>query len=449
MTDASPDTLAPETVVAGKLRVVRALGQGGMGAVYEVEHVFTKHRRALKLLHPQFAANPAVVARFLREASAAGRIGNPHIVETFDAGQLPGGEPYLVMELLSGSALDQLLARRGRLPVAEAIEIVRQACSGVQAAHDAGIVHRDLKPENLFLLSGTQRFVKILDFGISKFDDSLVDVPALTTAGSIMGTPFYMSPEQVRGETLDARADVYALGVVLYECLSGEKPFLADNLAELGVKIHQGKHRALSELCPDIPESVARVVATAMAVDKNARWASASELGARLTALGEQLELGSSATIAVESQPPPAPPLMPGDSSSSLHPARTDAAHELDAPAARASGMPRWPLVAALGAAGVIAIGWFATRGHEPSTAAVPEPPNTPTASAPEPRQGPSVAPVLAPLPAEITPDAATTDARVEAAPRPTNPKPKPTVKPPAAAGDRGSQHQIANENPF
>src|SRR5690349_8470036 len=150
MSDETP-ALAVGTLVAGKLRIVRALGIGGMGTVYEVEHELTRHRRALKLLHAQLAHNHQAVARFLREASAAGRIGNPHIVETFDAGTLESGEPYLVMEMLRGQTLSDRIAR-GPMPIAEVVDLVGQACDGVQAAHDAGIVHRDLKPDNLFVV---------------------------------------------------------------------------------------------------------------------------------------------------------------------------------------------------------------------------------------------------------------------------------------------------------
>src|SRR6187399_943672 len=151
MTDG--DRFIPGALVAGKFRVIRKIGSGGMGAVYEVLHEYTKHRRALKVLHPNFSRMPAIVTRFLREASAAGRIGNPHIVETFDAGTTDRGEPYLVMELLKGAPLSLRLEQRGRLAAEEVIEVFTQVCDGVQAAHDSGIVHRDLKPENIFLVA--------------------------------------------------------------------------------------------------------------------------------------------------------------------------------------------------------------------------------------------------------------------------------------------------------
>jgi hypothetical protein len=272
----------PGTLVAGKLRIVRLLGTGGMGAVYEVEHELTKHRRALKLLHARYKVYPELIQRFLREASAAGRIGNPHIAETFDAGELETGDPYLVMELLKGETVADFLRRKQRLTISEAAELVRQACTGVQAAHDAGIVHRDLKPENLFVVERDHRpFVKILDFGISKFDPALTGGEMSTTReGTSLGTPLYMPPEQVRGDKrVDSRADIYALGVILYECVTGARPYEAETLAHLAVLIHEGKAVPIAEARPDAPPAFAELVHKAMANKPELRFASARELG--------------------------------------------------------------------------------------------------------------------------------------------------------------------------
>ena len=174
--------------------------------MWEVEHTLTHHRRAMKVLHDRYALTPEVIERFLREASAAGRIGNPHIVETFDAGQLEDGTHYLLMELLHGQSLASAL--RGALaptPV-EAVAWLRQACLGLAAAHAAGVVHRDLKPDNLFVTRDAEGrpFLKVLDFGVSKFDVLSGDGPRLTREGSTLGTPMYMAPEQLAGERVDA-----------------------------------------------------------------------------------------------------------------------------------------------------------------------------------------------------------------------------------------------------
>ena len=295
---APPDDsgLAPGTVVAGKLRVVRLLGTGGMGAVYEVEHELTKHRRALKVLHRRVLQAPTVVERFLREASAAARIGNAHIAETFDAGSLATGEPYLLMEMLSGETLDERLNRLGAIDPGELSALIGQACEGVEAAHQAGIVHRDLKPENLFITTRDGvPFVKVLDFGISKFDAERTGALEVTAEGAIMGTPYYMPPEQVRGTaTVDARADVYALGVILYECASGVRPYDAPSLEQLAVLIHIGNAMPLHERAPGLPSAFCDVVHHAMAVERDDRFPTARALADALVPFGAALRPQSS-----------------------------------------------------------------------------------------------------------------------------------------------------------
>jgi len=258
-----------------------------MGAVYEIEHELTKHRRALKMLHASMTSVPSVVERFLREASAAGRVGNPHIVESFDAGTLDSGEPYLVLEMLRGETLAQIISA-GPMPLAQLVNLIGQACDGIQAAHTAGIVHRDLKPENLFVIDmDEQPFVKILDFGISKFDPSQTGGLQLTQAGAALGTPYYMSPEQIRGEvSLDARADIYALGVILYECAASIRPFEAETLTHLAILIHGGNPTPLSQIRPDLPPGFVQVVQRAMATDREQRYQTVAELAAALEQFG-------------------------------------------------------------------------------------------------------------------------------------------------------------------
>jgi serine/threonine-protein kinase len=303
--DPNAESTPAGNVIAGKLRIVRTLGVGGMGTVYEVKHEITAHRRALKLLHHQMAEVPGVVERFLREASAAGRIGNPHIVETFDAGRLDTGEPYIVMELLQGMSLASKLNETGPLDIATACDILLQTCDGVAAAHAAGIIHRDLKPENLFLVGPQLNYVKILDFGISKFDAAITGVEGFTVEGSPIGTPFYMSPEQVRGQkTVDACTDVYALGVVLYECLTNKRPFDADNLPHLVYLISQGQYTSPSLLRPSLPRALDAIVAKALALDRSERYSSATELARAILQLRQSL-----APPPIE---PPVPPSISG-----------------------------------------------------------------------------------------------------------------------------------------
>lgn len=280
-------SLPPGAVVAGKLRIVRTIGAGGMGVVYEVEHELTKHRRALKVIHAHIARQASIYERFLREASAAARIANAHVAETYDAGRLESGEPYLLMELVDGETLDQRLLRVGPMSPGELADLVHQACEGVQAANDAGIVHRDLKPENLIVtLRDGAPFVKILDFGISKFDSERTGSLGITVVGAVMGTPYYMSPEQVRGVSqVDARTDVYAMGVILYECACGVRPFEATTVEALAVLIHVGRPTPLAERRPSLPTEFCAIVHRAMAVEPGERFESAHALGEALAPL--------------------------------------------------------------------------------------------------------------------------------------------------------------------
>jgi eukaryotic-like serine/threonine-protein kinase len=316
MSEPAP-TLPVGTVVAGKLRILRTLGVGGMGTVYEVEHELTRHRRALKLLHPEFASNAHVVARFLREASAAGRIGSPHIVETFDAGSLETGEPYLVMELLDGQSLGAILDEVGRVSERDALAWLTQACDGVQAAHAAGIIHRDIKPDNLFV-ERTGR-VKILDFGISKFDPRLTGEHQLT-GDLTLGTPFYMAPEQTsKTSSVDARADVYALGVVLYEAVTGKKPFEAETYPQLIVQIHEGDYEPASSIVAS-STLLDDIIAKAMAREPAQRFQSAAELASALRELAVATERAAAAPAksAVAGQAPFAVTRPAGDLESIL-----------------------------------------------------------------------------------------------------------------------------------
>lgn len=299
----NPLGLEAGTLIAERYRIERELGKGGMGAVYEALHTVTLRRGALKVLHHELGQVPEVVARFLREASAAGRIGSPHIVETLDAGRCATGEPYIFMELLRGHSLEQELSGRGPLPFDRALEYIRQACRGLGAAHEAGIVHRDIKPDNLFLLEGTKPFIKILDFGISKFDPALTAARALTVEGSTLGTPFFMSPEQVQGRTdVDARTDIYSLGVTLYRLLTGKYPFVAETLPAIAIAIHRGEYTPVSELCR-VPDGFDDVLARAMAKDPADRFESCAAFERALARFEGKLPAGSVAAHSTPADP--------------------------------------------------------------------------------------------------------------------------------------------------
>ncbi len=272
-------------VIDGRYRPTAVLGEGGMGTVYEADHLLMGRTVALKVLHPLFAHDPETVQRFRHEARAAGSIGHPNICEIYDAGQLDDGSPYLVMKRLRGETLADRIERETALPLVEVVDLALQVLSALAAAHEEGIVHRDIKPDNIFLAErvGFAPLVKLLDFGISK--NAAHDDLRLTRAGMVMGTPYYMAPEQARGEAVDARIDLYAVGAVLYESLTGRRPFDSDELAELLRLVLFEAPRPMRALRPSLPGPVELVVARALAKDRAARFQTAREFMAALAAL--------------------------------------------------------------------------------------------------------------------------------------------------------------------
>jgi len=273
-------------MIAEKYRIVRLLGEGGMGAVYEGENVRIRHRVAIKVLHAAVADNRDVVDRFEREAEVAGQAGSEHIVEVHDLGALPNGQRYMVMEFLDGESLAGRVDARGPMSTADLIPAALQLLDGLAAAHDAGIVHRDLKPENVFLLrsrGGTRDFVKILDFGISKFNLAADNRVNVTRTGSVMGTPCYMSPEHARGaRDVDLRTDLYAVGVMLYECLSGQRPFDGENPNEVLFKVVLEDPPKLAELVPELDPRLVAIVERGMGRNRDHRFQTARDFQAAL-----------------------------------------------------------------------------------------------------------------------------------------------------------------------
>ncbi|WP_437740393.1 protein kinase [Sorangium sp. So ce1504] len=268
--------------------MLRLLGQGGMGAVYEARHAGTGRRVAVKVILGQ-AADDELVRRFQREARAVGAVESEHIAQVFDTGRdRETGAPYIAMEFLEGEDVQALIERLGPLPVDLALRIGLQACLGLERAHEAGIVHRDIKPANLFLAKkqGGQRVIKVLDFGVAKVTDNSLGNGGMTKSGALLGSPLYMSPEQARGSgAIDARSDVWSLGISLYHALSGHRPNEhLTGLGELVLAICTTPVRWIQEIAPWVPPEVAHVVHRALVIDPAGRTASAGELAAALRA---------------------------------------------------------------------------------------------------------------------------------------------------------------------
>jgi eukaryotic-like serine/threonine-protein kinase len=274
-------------VYADKYRVVRVLGQGAMGAVYEAENVRIRRRVAIKAIHAGLAGKRDAVARFELEAQAAGRIGSRHITEVLDTGQLADGTRFMVMEFLEGATLHERIRTRGRLKPEEIAPIAVELLDGLAAAHRAGIVHRDLKPANVFLVATEGAdFVKVLDFGVSKFNAlDGGEGMNMTSTGMILGTPFYMSPEQAKGLRLvDRRSDLYSVGVILYEAITGQVPFSAETFNELIFRIVLESPPPAEQFVPDLDGAFAVILRKAMARDADQRFQTAEEFRAVLAA---------------------------------------------------------------------------------------------------------------------------------------------------------------------
>ena len=275
----------------GSFEIVHLLGKGAMGRVFRARHVRLGREVAIKVLNAEFVARPDVVQRFFREARVVNDIDHEHIVEVTDFVESPG-LAYLVMELLDGHSLRELMKQKGRKypPLRRMFGIMAQLCDALDAAHEKGVVHRDLKPDNVFVIErGGGDFVKVLDFGVAKLRDSVDDME--TSAGVILGTPLYMSPEQALGRDVDGRADVWGAGVVLYEMLAGAVPFLAPSFVELAMAIREKEPKPLPKKTPRkerIPAWLAAVVMRCLEKKPDDRYRSMAELKEALRSRGTQ-----------------------------------------------------------------------------------------------------------------------------------------------------------------
>ncbi|MES1183343.1 MAG: serine/threonine-protein kinase, partial [Myxococcales bacterium] len=271
------------TTLRGTYRILRTLDQGGMGMVFEAEHVRLRRRLAVKVLAQHLAKDAHALARFNREAEIISQLQHPHVVQVTDFDTTEAGEPYLVMELLAGESLAARLERERCLPVVDAVSLAHQASSGLAAAHAANIVHRDLKPANIFLtqVTGQGTLVKLLDFGISKRAGG---AKGLTGEYDILGTPDYMAPEQALGKTaqVDHRGDQYALAVITYEMLAGRTPFAGDDVMDVLRQVISTDPPPIEQLAPHVSPDVGDILRRALSKDPDHRFASITEFASAL-----------------------------------------------------------------------------------------------------------------------------------------------------------------------
>jgi len=282
----------------GKYKILGKIGQGAMGEVYRAQDSVLNRDVAIKTISSELGADDALRRRFQREAQSAARLNHPNIITVYDYGE-EQGKIYMAMELLDGADLKQAIARRAPLSLDDKLSIVDQIAEGLAFAHSHEIVHRDLKPANVHLLGNGQ--VKIMDFGLARLGGS-----EMTRAGMVMGTPHYMSPEQVRGERADARSDVFALGCVFYELLTYQKPFDADSMHSVLFKVMQEDPRPVRETSPDVPAVLVQVVERAMSKDGAQRFQNASEFRSALHRAMQAVASGRGDTPLRDLAPPAA-----------------------------------------------------------------------------------------------------------------------------------------------
>jgi len=351
-------SLLEQGTILGSYRVMQELGQGSMGVVYEAEHVKLGRHVALKVLRSELADNSELVARFFGEAKAVNRIAHENIVEVTDFCEDDGGHAYYIMELLHGETLGEVLARETTLPPARAVGIAVQICGAMSAVHEAGVVHRDLKPENVFLLqrNGHSDFVKILDFGVAKLAEARAAGVRETAAGTMLGTPQYMSPEQAIGRSIDHRTDIYALGVILYEMLSGHCPFEGKTIGEVIVKLLGDAARSPSSVARGphpIPPAVERVVMRCIEKQLDRRYQTMGDVESALREAAPEAGVAIAEQEAGVATAPPASAAIPAVRRRRL-PARAKLGTALAAIAA-----------------GLVVVGWLAFGGgHEGTSAA-------------------------------------------------------------------------------
>jgi eukaryotic-like serine/threonine-protein kinase len=409
------------TFVTPTVRLEHQLGEGGMGSVWLAQHTTLHTKVVVKFIANAIANDADSVARFSREAAAAAAVKSPHVVQVHDHGIAPDGTPFIVMELLEGKDLGKYLEERGVLPIAEVDAIVSQVCKALARAHDAGVVHRDIKPQNLFLceMGDGDVFVKLLDFGIAKKGDTL----STTKTGASVGTPFYMSPEQVLGEkTVGPRSDLWSVGVVAFEALTGQRPFLGETMGALALAICQGPLPVPSQIRPGLDRALDPWFAKACARDPAARFGSARELSDVLHLALARTEMGLAKTI--DSQRPPPMPAQAALSAGGTTAAPVSGGRP-------PAGSPRGVAVALVLGVAAVGVLVFMRSGQTTPSSAAPPTSTTATVSATvsatasvtaEPST--ATAPLLSSTPALEAPDAPTASGAAPVRVKPAAPPP-------------------------
>jgi eukaryotic-like serine/threonine-protein kinase len=422
---------APGTIVAGKYRIESLLGEGGMGFVVAATHIQLGTQIALKLLREEMAKSQRVVERFLREAQASAQLRSEHVCRVMDVSTLDTGVPFIVMELLYGRDLATVIKQAAPLPVGAIADYILQACQGIAEAHSLGIVHRDLKPGNLFL---TQRpdgrpLIKVLDFGIAKAPGASRDF-SLTQTASVMGSPGYMSPEQLKSsKEVDARADLWSLGVVMYEMVTGRPPFTAESITELALRVTLDPTPPLP---PTVPRGFVDVIDRCLAKDPKNRFRDIAALAAALAPFAAQ---GADAARAVGKVLRGTAPQLGDPSPTQTVPTTLSrASGSIEAlPASRRRSMVIiGGLVGGVAGVAVVSLALFTGGGGDPvrAPAATPAPAAAPVAPAPPPEPLPE--PKVEPPPPPAPPSEPTVAPEPPAAPPAEQAPPRAPAKPPA-----------------
>jgi serine/threonine protein kinase len=371
------DPLLGQTL-AGKYRIEKLIKRGGMGAVYEAKHVLIDKTVAVKVLHPALALDDDVVRRFSREAKAASRISHPHAVSVTDFGESENGVVFLVMEYLDGRTLKEVVRSEGPMRLDRVVEIMRQVAGALDAAHEQGVVHRDLKSDNI-MLSKTNggEWAKVLDFGIAKIQQSDSRDLDITAANLVIGTPQYMSPEQCsQSGKIDARSDIYSLGIILYEMLAAELPFTGESPTVIMMKQVQDPPPSIRDIRPEVPETISRIILQALAKQPGDRFQTAGALSEALTQAARAVAEPEVAAVPATVANLPVPPLLDDVDEATLVRPRDEAtvvrSREFAPVEPPVAGVRPWRILvpAAIVLVAVFGLVYFLTRGAGPGPSA-------------------------------------------------------------------------------